>query len=326
MTAPSEASYRSNAKVNPVLKVLGRREDGLHDLETLLLGLGLGGVVTVRRAPDAAPGSLTVRTAGAQRTPDIVDGPTHLALRGAAAARELVGETDVPLFIDVDKSVPSQAGLGGGSADAAAAAFATLEVLGAGGDTSARRGLVPALAALGVDCAFFAAARGASAAIATGAGDEVRALDGSPSWHVALVTPDVACPTADVYGALGLQPGQSVVDGSLDPSACATFLGLSAADAREHLVNDLEPAALRAVPALGAWLDLVDEACGPHFCLAGSGASLFGLFDDQGEAVAAVESILRAARERSLRARFACVTSAERDLIAPCEGPGGNRG
>ncbi|MEC8495860.1 MAG: 4-(cytidine 5'-diphospho)-2-C-methyl-D-erythritol kinase, partial [Planctomycetota bacterium] len=76
-------SVRAHAKVNPALRVLGRRADGYHELETVLVALELADVVTVR---EAAGGGVTVRTTGPRASSDIVDGPDHLAARGAARA------------------------------------------------------------------------------------------------------------------------------------------------------------------------------------------------------------------------------------------------
>ncbi|MEL6429171.1 MAG: hypothetical protein AAFP22_01925 [Planctomycetota bacterium] len=306
---------RSNAKVNLALRVRGKRDDGFHELETVLLGLELAGEVTVSRADGAAPGSLFVATSGPCATADIVDGPEHLALRGAAAAREALGADDA-LHVAVTKGVPSRAGLGGGSADAAAAAWATLELLGGptlGGEAVLARA-ADALAAVGSDCAFFFEARGRSAALATGRGERVRPFAGSPPWSISVLTPDVECATPAVYGALGREAG-SVAAPAWDLDRAEALLALGVDAARAELMNDLEEAALRAEPRLGAWLDLVDEAGHGHLTLAGSGSSLFGLHSNHDEATAAVEAILAAGRERGLGFRFACVTRAEASLL-----------
>lgn len=318
MSALRAVTVRSNAKINPVLRVLGRRDDGDHEVESLMLGLAFGGAVTVARDPDGAPGSIRVSTAGPFATPDIVDGPEHLALRGAAAARDVLG-SDAALRVTVDKGVPSRAGLGGGSADAAAAARATLWLLGA---QAAEERLAPdvlgRLGAIGADCGFFFAARDRSAALARGRGERLEPVDGTPGWAIAVLTPAVVCPTGAVYGATGMAPGR-LASGALDVEACADLLGASASAARARIDNDLEEAALRAVPDLGDWLDLVDGAGGGHFTLAGSGASVFGLFDAPEEAAAAVEDILAASRGEDLPFRFACVTQAESSLLAVVE-------
>lgn len=312
--AAEAVSVRSGAKINPVLRVLGRRADGFHELETLMLGLGFGGVVTVGRAPGEGPGSIQVHTRGAHATADIVDGPEHLALRGAQAARAVLGRDD-PLGIVVEKEVPSRAGLGGGSADAAAAARATLELLD--GDGALERhgdAVLEALAAIGSDCAFFFAARGRSAGLATGRGERVEVLDGAPPWWVGVLTPDLVCSTPKVYGALGLAPGAMDAP-SLTPAAARALLAMSGDQARAVLENGLEEAALRAEPKLAAWLDLVDEVGAGHMTLAGSGSSLFALFDDQADAANTVRAVLAEGERRGLGFRFACVTGPETHLL-----------
>ena len=174
------------------------------------------------------------------------------------------------------------------------------------------------LGAIGADCGFFFAARDRSAALARGRGERLEPVDGTPGWAIAVLTPAVVCPTGAVYGATGMAPGR-LASGALDVEACADLLGASASAARARIDNDLEEAALRAVPDLGDWLDLVDGAGGGHFTLAGSGASVFGLFDAPEEAAAAVEDILAASRGEDLPFRFACVTQAESSLLAVVE-------
>ena len=120
----------AHAKVNLFLRVLGRRDDGYHDIETLILPVSLHDVITVRPASE-----LSVEVSG-PAAPGVPDGDANLALR---AARALAAEAGGPASergarISIEKRIPVAAGLGGGSADAAATLRALDELWGLGGD------------------------------------------------------------------------------------------------------------------------------------------------------------------------------------------------
>ena len=310
-------SVRAHAKVNPALRVLGRRADGYHELETVLVALELADVVTVR---EAGGSGVVVRTLGPRASSDIVDGSDHLAVRGAALALEVLGSS-AGLEVVVEKHVPSRAGLGGGSADAAAAALAALTLLGPA-DGAALDALygrcAAALGALGADCPFFlhAPTRATGAGLGLGRGDELVALP-APDWELLLVTPDVACSTPAVYQAMtdaerGSTPAG--VDGARD------LLAAGAKAARGALVNDLAPAAARAEPRLIAWMELLCEAGLGHALLAGSGSSYFALFTPgTGDAERARDRVLAAAGARGLTPRLCEVTGIAGCTLTPLD-------
>ncbi len=188
------------AKVNPFLEVLARREDGFHEVELTLLALELGDVV---RARATRSGTIELGVDGPFASADIPLDARNLAWSGAAAALAVAherGERAAGLELVVTKNVPSQAGLGGGSSDAAAALRASERALGlAVGDERASA----ALAKLGSDCVFFHAARSTGHALARGRGERIELLEPASSELAVLVlTPDVGAPTAAVYRAL----------------------------------------------------------------------------------------------------------------------------
>ena len=310
-------SVRAHAKVNPALRVLGRRADGYHELETVLVALELADVVTVR---ETAGGGVTVRTTGPRASSDIVDGPDHLAARGAALALEVLGSS-AGLEVVVEKHVPSRAGLGGGSADAAAAALAALTLLGPGGGgelDALHERCTAALGALGADCPFFlhGPTLATGAGLGAGRGDELVALP-APDWEVLLVTPDVACSTPAVYQAMTDAERGSVpagIDGARE------LLAAGAEAARGALVNDLAPAAARAEPGLIAWTGLLREAGLDHALLAGSGSSHFALFaPGTGDAERARDRVLAAADARGLTPRLCEVTGIAGCTLTPLD-------
>jgi 4-diphosphocytidyl-2-C-methyl-D-erythritol kinase len=108
---------RAPAKLNVFLRVLGRRADGYHDIETLIVPLTLADQVTVR--PLEGDGTVQVVTLGTEGSA-LPSGPDNLAAVAARALRKELGREDLGAVIELTKSIPVAAGLGGGSADAAA--------------------------------------------------------------------------------------------------------------------------------------------------------------------------------------------------------------
>lgn len=298
------ATICAHAKVNPLLRVLGKRHDGFHELETVLLALDLSDRITVTLTGGAA-GSVTVETTGPFATADIADDEDHLAVRGARVALECAG-MDRALHVAVEKNIPSRAGLGGGSADAAAAAAGVLALSAASGHP-----IVPdleervafGLGGVGSDCAFFYVARDTGAGAASGRGETVLPLRTGTPRDVVLVTPECVCSTPDVFQALGRTPGH-LSSSTLDAVEAVDRLGGSTVELQRWMANDLEPAARRAVPDLERWFTLLDGLGLGHMRLAGSGSSFFGVFDGGGAAAEAHSAILRAAAAAGLAHRL----------------------
>ena len=184
-------TVRARAKVNLGLEVLSRRADGYHELLTLLSAVDLADRVTIEitnRERGAAPISLTCDA------PGVPPGPDNLAWRAAEAMRREVGDAP-PVRIHLAKAIPVAAGLGGGSADAAAV-VAGLDRLWGVRLTGARR---QALATgLGMDVPFFL---GSGAALGTGRGERLAPAPALAPLPLVLVNPGFPLATRDVYGA-----------------------------------------------------------------------------------------------------------------------------
>jgi 4-diphosphocytidyl-2-C-methyl-D-erythritol kinase len=299
-------TVRAPAKVNPTLRVLGRRADGLHAVVTTLLALDRCDRIEVERvARTGAAEHVRLSLGGESLTPDVPADASNLAARAAEAVRALALERDLAveddLEVRLEKRVPSRAGLGGGSSDAAAVALATATLLGLSPDDPE---LVRELATLGADVPFFLVARASGWALCTGRGEEVEPL-APPQTDRALVvlTPAAAVATGDVYAAL--EPGEL---GGDPPAREELELWCRAPldQARAALVNDLEAPALRAHPALARIRGDLDTLGAAHLRLAGSGSSFFGLFSDAGSArdFLGSEVVSRIARDHGLRAAF----------------------
>jgi 4-diphosphocytidyl-2-C-methyl-D-erythritol kinase len=159
VSAPGSATVEAHAKLNVFLRVLGRRPDGFHDVESLILPLDLHDVVTAAPAADG----LTLALAGPLGS-EVPAGEENLVMVAARALAETAGLAAPSARLSIDKRVPVAAGMGGGSADAAAALRALDRLWGTGLDPEILAGVaarvgsdVPALVAGG---AVFVAGRG----------------------------------------------------------------------------------------------------------------------------------------------------------------------
>lgn len=307
MTLPDpgrEARVHAPAKVNPWLEVLGVRPDGYHELRTVLMALELGDDVAVRLS-DAE--GIEIALEGTCATDDVPAGPGNLAHRVAeralARAREL---SLAPPWVRgarvrLTKRIPSQAGLGGASSDAAATLHAIERLLGADLGKSWR---TTVLAALGSDCVFFDEARETGLALCKGRGELVERISlPRADWSFAVFTPETRCSTASIYKAVEfpLSAPPNV------PNVRDVFSG-RATTARSSLFNHLEEVALRVVPELRRWRLLLDGVGASHFRLSGSGASFFGVFDTADAAQEALEAVTQEARKAGLALRGNWVT------------------
>jgi 4-diphosphocytidyl-2-C-methyl-D-erythritol kinase len=300
VSAPDAVTRLAPAKVNLWLDVGARGADGYHAVDTVMLALDRCDRLTARAT---SGGDVRLAVDGPCATPDVPADERNLAHRGASAVLALArarGLPEIGLELTLEKFVPSRAGLGGGSADAAAAVDAACALVGIAADDDA----LPALLAdLGADCSFFHAARATGLARCTGRGERVEPLPAaSAELAFAVVTPDVTCATAEVYAAH--RPDERRAPRS--SAEAAGLLDRPLAELRRATSNDLERAALRAFPALAAWRALLDERCAESFRLCGSGSSFYGIFDGREPAEAAVRDLAAAvkARDLGLRASF----------------------
>ena len=287
------------AKVNLWLDVKGRRDDGFHELDTGMLALDLFDELEVR---ETASGRVELEVGGPAATPDIPSGATNLAVRAAElqlrhAVTTGAASAESGLAIRLVKNVPSGAGLGGGSSDAAAALVGAAAALGVEVDHDLARGW---LASLGSDCVFFLDAAVTGFARCIGRGELVEAREiGDESWTFALFAPDLPVPTKAVYGALGT----ALSEGGAMPSVRESLLSCPESELRLGLRNHLEAAALEAVPALRPWRQLLDANNASHFLLSGSGSTFFGVYSDGTEARRALDDLVGAAKALDLAVR-----------------------
>lgn len=254
---------RAYAKVNLGLRVRARGVDGLHPVRGLSQTVDWYDEVAVE---DAVEDVVEVPEGGAPAD------ETNLAWRAVAAARSMAGD-ERPIRVVVTKQIPSPAGLGGGSADAAAA-------LGlAGRRFSVSPDDVRTIAeTLGSDVPF---ALVGGTAIVSGAGEFVSPQPELTGFALAIVVPPITLVTAAVYrewDALGGPEGPVVGSADLPPTL------------RDHapLANDLYPAAVSLAPSIDEWRAELAHRWGVPASMTGSGAALFAYFQTHAEAEDAV--------------------------------------
>ena len=262
------------AKVNLALHVTGRRSDGYHELDSLVAFAAIGDELRLRPAADF---SLTVRGPFAAAVPA---GPDNLAWRAARAAVARWPEAFAPLAITLTKNLPAAAGLGGGSADAAAVLRAMSAIANR---PPPPRDLAALALSLGADVPACLHAR---AARMRGIGGIVTPLAGWPDMPAVLANPGLAVPTAEVFAALEDVPGRPL------PPLPAR---LSREEAMRWLArtgNDLQAAAVARRPVIGHCLRELAALPGCRLArMTGSGATCFALFDDAAAARAAARRL-----------------------------------
>ena len=251
------------AKVNLALHVTGRRGDGYHELESLVVFAAVGDELIARPASED---SLVVTGPFAAATGR---SDANLVTRAVAAFRDRWPD-HVPfgLNIELRKNLPVAAGLGGGSADAAAA----LRLMSrAGAAMPARADLADVALALGADVP---ACLEPSPAAVRGVGEAVTALPRFPACHLILINPLVPVVTADVFRRLESR-NNAPLPPLPDPFTRPTQLGVWLGDTR----NDLEPAATALVPVIGELIAAVGALEDVMLArMSGSGGTVFGLF------------------------------------------------
>lgn len=272
---------RAPAKVNLSLHVLGRRLDGYHELEGLVAFAATGDTLALTPGP-----ALRLDVSG-PKAPLAGADADNLVLRAARNLAERVGSLRLGAFHLV-KRLPVAAGIGGGSADAAAALRLIARLNGLSLDHPA---VSEAARATGADVPVCLVPR---ARMMSGAGETVGPALKLPRLFAVLINPGVPVATPAVFKALGLSPGEAV-SSRVHP---AIGRGLGGELLLERLAagrNDLEAPACRLAPAIVEALDALRQAAGIRLArMSGSGATVFGIFDRCTTAAAAAKIIGRA--------------------------------
>ena len=262
-----EARYPSPAKINLGLRILGKRADGYHSIETILHALDLYDWLSFRRTEDEG-----IRLSCSN--PVLPTDERNLVTR-AAGALQRAGHVRQGVEIHLDKRIPLAAGLGGGSSNAATTLLALNRLWGLQWDVTA---LHREAVQLGSDVPFFL---GGPAALARGRGEELVPLPPGPPLRGVLVNPGFGVSAGWAYSQFD---GRSHATGD-------SMARITAALARHELtalaaavVNDLEPGVARTHPVIGEMREALRAAGASVVFMSGSGPTLCGLFRDSAEA------------------------------------------
>jgi 4-diphosphocytidyl-2-C-methyl-D-erythritol kinase len=277
MTAGQRFRVRAHAKINLVLRVGPPRADGYHPLHTVFQALALHDTlsVTVRRGPFVLTCS----------DPEVPVDDRNLVTRAARQLWRAIGRTGEPsgVGIDIAKQIPMQAGLGGGSSDAAAALVALGRVWQPRGVSVDGASIA---ARIGADVPFFLVG---GTALGLGRGDDVYPLDDLPASWVVLGFPGLGVSTAEAYGWF---------DDDRSRRAGRTRSISSSIDAwpgrRLDVVNDLEAPVSRRHPEIARIRDVLSASGARAAAMTGSGSAVFGLFDSRARAGRAARAVAEA--------------------------------
>jgi 4-diphosphocytidyl-2-C-methyl-D-erythritol kinase len=258
LTKTTTLKVPSFAKINWYLRIPGKRPDGYHEVVTVLQTISLADELTFD--VDVERGRLTLTC----DDPAIPTDNTNLIIRAAGALRAA---------ITLKKRIPAQGGLGGASSNAAV----TLLVVNAfwrAGVYNLEEQIHPD--SLGADVPFFLVG---GKCLATGIGTELSPLPDGPKQHLILVTPNAKVSTATAYASLNAASLTTSESASILSSSLAD---VSSADSRQWpLRNDFERVIFEIEPEIERAKMALLEAGARGALLAGSGSSVFGVFDDE---------------------------------------------
>jgi len=262
------------AKINLTLRVIGRRADGYHELESLVAFADVGDTLTL------TPGDETTLHVAGPFGGVCGETKDNLVLKAAAALAARVPEMRGGAF-GLEKKLPVASGIGGGSSDAAAALRLMARANGIALDDPR---LAAAALAVGADVPVCVAAK---ARVMRGIGEVLSAPLAMPRLQAVLVNPGVPTATRDVFRAFAGLHGDSTPLGDVPQAGLLEFL-------RAH-GNDLTPAAIACVPAVGEVLDVLATLADVRLArMSGSGSTCFAVFDEPSAAAAAAETLAAA--------------------------------
>jgi 4-diphosphocytidyl-2-C-methyl-D-erythritol kinase len=274
-------AYRSFAKINRHLQVIGRRADGYHELRTVFQTIDLHDVLRFEPAPDGV--ELTVSGAS------LPAGPDNLVHRAATAfLAEWGGGRGVSIALE--KHVPAGGGLGGGSSDAATALLALRDLFGIPADPLE---LWPIARRLGADVPYFLVG---GTCLGVGRGDEILPLPELAEEEIWIAAPDVEVSTADVFATLEMRPPAAL---AIDVLRLAQG-GSGPSDDPPAFWNDLQDSVFRRFSGVERVYTALLRGGFESVCLSGSGACLAARWLGTGEPRLDLPAGARLLRTRTL--------------------------
>jgi 4-diphosphocytidyl-2-C-methyl-D-erythritol kinase len=260
--------FKTPAKINLGLFILGKRPDGYHDLETLFQMISLYDTVEWE--------SLKSTIELVCDNPNVPIDESNLMIRAARLLQEAApGETGLGCRMVLTKKIPMGAGLAGGSGNAAGVLMGLNRLW----DLKLKSDALSAIAArLGSDIPFFLSA---PSALGQGRGESLTPLPSPKKFHVIVVFPRVSMATAEVYQALNLD----LTKNPKNINILREFFSQSKiASLGAHLHNDLEPIVIKRLPVIASIKQKLDSLNADGTLLSGSGSAVFGIFEDSRKA------------------------------------------
>jgi 4-diphosphocytidyl-2-C-methyl-D-erythritol kinase len=270
----SSIQSHSHAKINWTLDVLFKREDGYHELRTIYQTVSLHDELRISETS----GPIEI----ACEDPRVPCDDSNLAFKAALLLREVTG-TSKGARIEIEKRIPVAAGLGGGSSNAAVTLLALIKLWQIEID---ERELIRIAARLGSDVPFFLIG---GTALGVGRGEEVSPVEQVHCEHLLLVNPGFAVSTRDAYEKLSRLTRPQAA--SIIPFTLPAAKGISGLPLAAR--NDLEEPVLAAYPEIAEVKRRLMSLGARHALMSGSGATVFGVFDNS-EMASRAESELRA--------------------------------
>lgn len=266
----------SHAKINWMLRVLFRRPDGFHELETIFQEISLHDALHIERSAAFSLGC---------DDPSVPVDESNLVTRAWSALRERFGID--PVTIHLEKRIPAGGGLGGGSSNAAAALIALCEMfaIDAPGDELSAIALN-----LGSDVPFFL--RG-GCAYGRGRGEELTALSSAPAVPLLLLLPGARVMTPEAFRLIAERRAGARFEPSMSPAVAEAVMSDPLANTAA-LLNDLERVVFDRLPELEELKQVLLGAGAAWAAMSGSGSTIVGAFEDE----AARDAAARLCEER----------------------------
>jgi 4-diphosphocytidyl-2-C-methyl-D-erythritol kinase len=273
--SPQKLVTRAHAKVNLDLRVLGTRADGFHELRTVFQAIELHDTLISAERP--GPFRVKCRMSGVPLDQG------NLVWQAASALWKALGRSGVPCdaVVTIDKKIPMQAGLGGGSADAAAALLSLARLWGGAPLTLLRE----VGSSIGADVSFFLSG---GTALGLGLGEEIYPLVDLPPHWIVIVHPPFGVSTAEAYAwydddrSAGLKETREL-----------QVLPVPWPSRAAQMINDLEPPVVRRHPEITGLKTALREAGAVASAMSGSGSAVFGLFRSRAAAAKAVKPLAK---------------------------------
>ena len=267
-SGPEVVEIQAPAKVNLFLEVLGKRDDGFHEIVTVMQAVDIFDHIRLRRHSEG----VTLRCGG-PASDSVPEGPENLAFKAAERMiAEAVGRPGVE--IDLTKRIPAGGGLGGGSSDAAAVLVGLNRLWDVGLPPERLEGIA---AELGSDVAFFV--RGGTS-LCTGRGEKIKPLASAHVLHYVVATPGFGSQTHRVYEKIRLPLTENVKNVNLlverwsDP-------GVDPREIASQLFNRLEEPACELYPGLVSLKERLTRLGCERVLISGSGSCVYGIAAQQ---------------------------------------------